>query len=113
MTAKVDSLCSSTNLSPLDALLEDANLYHIFKSGISMAKGRKFGGVMWQKRGLSLFFGRDCLKCWNEKVPGESLEIQILIVSITKVKSHFVIEKTKLSKLFGFMTTGNHLPTIF
>lgn len=109
----MDSSCSSTNLSPLDALLEDANLYHIFKYGISMAKGRKFGEVMWQKRGLSLFFGRDCLEYWNEKVPGESLEIQILIVSITKAKSHFVIEKTKLSKLFGFMATGNHLPTIF
>lgn len=59
------------------------------------------------------FFGRDCLEYWNEKVPGESLEIQILIVSITKMKSHFVIEKTKLSKLFGFMASGNHLPTIF
>lgn len=109
----MDSLCSSTNLSPLDALLEDANLYHIFKYGISMAKGRKFGEVMWQKRGLSLFFERDCLEYLNEKVPGESLEIQILIVSITKMKSHFVIEKTKLSKLFGFMASGNHLPTIF
>lgn len=109
----MDSSCSSTNLSPLDALLEDANLYHIFKYGISMVKGRKFGEVVWQKRGLSLFFGRDCLEYWNEKVPGESLEIQILIVSITKMKSHFVIEKTKLSKLFGFMASGNHLPTIF
>lgn len=29
------------------------------------------------------------------------------------VKSHFVIEKRKLSKLFGFMATRNHLPTIF
>lgn len=56
---------------------------------------------------------RLCLKHWNEKVPGESFEIQILIVSITKAKSHVVIEKTKLSKFFGFMATRNHLPTIF
>lgn len=56
---------------------------------------------------------RLCLKPWNKTVPGGSFEIQLLIVSTTKAKPHVVNEKAKLSKLFRFMATGNHLPTIF
>lgn len=70
---------------------------------------------MWQKRGLSpFFFGKTLPKVLDlEREPGESLESQLWTVSIPQVKSHFVIEKRKLSKLLGFMATGNHLPTIF
>lgn len=48
---------------------------------------------------------RVCLKRWNEKVPGESFEIQILIVSATKAESHVVIEKDKTVKtlwIYGY-----------